>query len=846
MDKDNTYIAHVRENDHEIQELSDHLRETAELCSKFSAPFGFATTGFFLGMIHDIGKSIQRFKNYILAIFGLLPEALSDYAASFELKGKIDHGGAGAYYAYTNKKLGIMARAVLGLLVRSHHGGLRNGLNSTGKNDLAKAMARIKESEEVWEAFNKSKDILNCFDDQVFTEIKTEFQDFSYRLQQTLSDKQITVFMEGLMIKMLYSCLIDADRTSTVRFEEQGQSAFRQDGNYVSWERLIQVFETHLSTFDEQSLLNKNRQLISHRCFQQAKLPRDVYRLTVPTGGGKTLSSLRFALHHARWHSDNNEETSVKRIFYILPLTTIIDQNADVVRSIFHAPDLAGRVVLEHHSNLLKETFSDENDIDGEIGYRHNDLLSENWDAPIIFITLARFLECFFDTGTRDVRRMHQLADSILIFDEIQNMDIHFFGIFNSIIRFLKEFCNCTIILCTATQPLFDSSGLGKHALPFGSQEDLLEELAYLDREFKRVEIIDITWNAKGSWKMTEEELVSFVQTLLKTENSVLIVTNTKKQAANLYRRLKKMENNSYHLSTNMCPCHRKKQLENIIEALDRIHNGSPEKLICVSTNLIEAGCDLDFDTGIRYKAGMDSVIQTAGRINRNARQAVLGKLYIVELADENLGSSLKTIEFGKKAATRVLDDFRSHPEFFSNDLQSRKTISLYYQYYYELTWQQNEDLILYPRKKDGGGERTIYGMVSDNQSAQEEYGKHCQRIHKTIPPIPVPQAFKDAAMEFQAIDDSGQQGVLVQYEEGEALINQLCGNTDLATVKAALKEGQKYSVNLSSSMFEKLQYQNAIHETQKGSGIVYLLKDFYDMEIGVVMERGVMEYCSH
>jgi CRISPR-associated endonuclease/helicase Cas3 len=244
----------------------------------------------------------------------------------------------------------------------------------------------------------------------------------------------------GLLVRLLFSCLIDADRIDTADFQRPPAAQQRKRGEYPGWEVLRNRLEKHLDSIELRHPIDQLRRIISDHCRDGSNGAKGIYTLTVPTGGGKTLGSLRFALHHAQRHK-------MDRIVYVVPFTTIIDQNADVVRKILVDTDDGNQshstVVLEHHSDLTPE----------QQGWREK-ILTENWDAPVVYTTAVQFLETLFGAGTRSARRMHQLANSILIFDEIQTLPLKCVHLFNNAVNFLAQQCGSTIVLCTATQPL--------------------------------------------------------------------------------------------------------------------------------------------------------------------------------------------------------------------------------------------------------------------------------------------------------------------------------------------------------------------------------------------------------
>jgi len=529
--------------------------------------------------------------------------------------------------------------------------------------------------------------------------------------------------------------------------------------------------------------------------------------LTAPTGGGKTLASLRFALHHARAHT--NDQERIERIFYIVPYITIIDQNADKVREIMEKEDERGRVVLEHHSNFMPPE---------DARLRHS-LLAEDWDAPIVFTTQVQFLEALFASGTRDARRMHQLANSIIIFDEVQTVPITITHMFTTALRFLTHDCGATVVLCTATQPPFDNTGNPYRELNIPKENHIIQNEPQLFQRLKRIEVHD----ERKPGGLSNSEIVDLAERVLHRNDSVLIVVNTRASAQVLYQEIKgrNLDASAYHLSTNMCPAHRIEVLENKIKPKLK----AKEPVICVSTQLIEAGVDIDFGAVIRFLAGMDSIVQSAGRCNRHGKREVLGDVWVVNPREENL-AQLKDIRVGREYAQRVLDDFRDNPESFGNDRIGLRAITAYYNFYY----QSKNDLMNYPIDANSlvGRSDNLFNLLSTNELSTKAHRAICN----AAPDILLRQSFRTANREFRVIDSSTR-GVIVPYEDGEKVITELCAAYGLEKQGKLLNQAQRYSVNLFDHQFRKLLEAGAIHDVQDDAGIYYLDKQYYSNEFG-------------
>jgi CRISPR-associated endonuclease/helicase Cas3 len=387
---------------------------------------------------------------------------------------------------------------------------------------------------------------------------------------------------------MIYSCLVDADFLNTESFMDTQKSAWRK--GYPSLEtignRLFNALD-ELNIKAIQSPINKQRASILQNCMNAAGWEPGLFSLTVPTGGGKTLSSLAFAIKHALKYN-------LKRIIYVIPYTSIIEQNAAVFRQI-----LGDEVVLEHHSNFESK----------EEDHRSR-LASENWDAPLIVTTNVQFFESLFSCRSSRCRRIHSMANSVVILDEAQMLPAPLLKPSIEALRELSLNYGTTIVLCTATQPALSSTDSFKNGLD-GVREIIPDPIGLYEK-FKRVKTIRLS-------KVSDDEVAEKI----KTFNQVLCIVNTRKHARLLYEKIQK-EEGTFHLSALMCPAHRTAVLKNIREVLS---SGTCCRV--VSTSLVEAGVDIDFPVVMRAAAGIDSIAQAAGRCNREGKLSQDGELYI-------------------------------------------------------------------------------------------------------------------------------------------------------------------------------------------------------------------------
>jgi len=814
------FIAHYREVDKAIQSLEAHLWGVSNLSGLLARKIGQEDCGAIIGILHDIGKYSREFQDYLKSSVGLLnQDEDEEFVDAAGMKGKVDHSTAGAQLVWkelsNHGQLGQIVGQILALCIASHHSGLIDCLTSDtkglGEDNFIKRINKTAERTHLDEVLEKADpSILDCFRtlaarSETLRAIQGAIQKIMAKSPVQKLSPIVVHQQVGLLVRFLFSCLIDADRIDTADFQRPLVAHQRTRGQYTKWSVLIDRLEKHLQTFEQRHPIDHLRRDISAHCRDGASRAKGIFTLTVPTGGGKTLASLRFALHHAKRHQ-------MDRVIYVIPFTTIIDQNADVARGILEPDDKtesSGIIVLEHHSDLTPE----------EQGWREK-VLTENWDAPVIYTTSVQFLETLFGAGTRSARRMHQLANTVLIFDEIQTLPIKCVHLFNNAINFLVEQCGSTVVLCTATQPLLDHVDRHKGAVHIPQANELMPDVKGLFDELKRVEII----NSRKPGGRTNEEIAALAIAEARRVNSCLVVVNTKEAARTLYRLCKDHESMLvYHLSTNMCPAHRKYVLAQVREQLMR-----SERVLCISTQLIEAGVDIDFGSVIRFMAGLDSIAQAAGRCNRNGGREA-GNVHIVNPQDEKLGM-LSEIRIGRDMAERVLTDYQEDPAKFSDNPIGPAAMKWYYMNYFFA--RQNE--MDYPLASvELGHDDTLLNLLSDNSVATAEHRRRAGRS----PGLFLRQSFMAAGKAFKAID-APTRGVIVPHgRPGRALIAELCSGSGVENRYDLLRKAQQYTVNVFPYVLQQLQNDGAVYEIQKGIQILYLDPRYYSGDFGLVTE---------
>lgn len=801
-----SFLAHYRQLDQVEQDLWTHLTETAKLSSIFASKIGLADHGEFIGLLHDIGKATEEFDRYIRENIGLAdPDEDKPDDESISASGtKIDHSSAGAQLAYDilpkNSPAHHMLAEATALIIASHHSGLIDCLTPDGHHCLGDRLAKDIEKTrktKAWGSLHPSikQRILQLAE----ADLTKAFQSAitaSFNKKDHAREHQ---FFVSLTIRFLFSALIDADRLNTADFENPNNELIRNYGLYPEWNDLIHILENHLSNFSQDSKVNVLRHKVSNQCKEAAKGKQGIYRLTVPTGGGKTLASLRFAMHHALRHK-------MDRIIFVVPYTSIIDQNAEAIRDIFYEFETASDkrpIVLEHHSNLVPEKDT-----------IHNRLLSENWDAPIVLTTMVQFLEALFGSGTTSSRRMHQLANAVVIFDEIQTLPIRTVHLFNLALRFLTKSCNTSALLCTATQPLLDQVNPEERRLTIHAENEIVPNTKEMFRILRRVRVKDFT--KVGGW--SNEEIANLINEEAASHKTVLAVVNTKQVAADIYRELlDKQIKNVYHLSTNMCAAHRLDVLKKVQECLKE-----QKQVICISTQLIEAGVDIDFNVVIRSLAGLDSLTQAAGRCNRNGRLKHLGRVILVNPNAEKI-DKLRDIKIGQSMAERIITEFHKNPDAFDRDLLGPKSLKKYFKYY--LSNRSNEmsyPVVGLPQHV------TLYELLSSNDKAVAAFQR---KNSGKSPEFVLRQSFMSAYKSFEVIQNAGQ-GILVPYKDGKKIIKNLCGDISTGKTFELLRKGQLYSINIHQHELRRY-FKGVIHETREGSGVLYLDESHYSHTAG-------------
>ncbi len=809
------FIAHVRQADKSEQSVAEHLTETAAIARELAAKLDLSAAGELLGLMHDFGKYSKKFQKRIYENNGLEFYDYDEDVGTDDdggLGNKPDHSTAGAQWVYGRLKkfgaqngIGELVGQILGLCIASHHGaGLIDCLNSEGEAVWRTRFSKDDALTHLIECEQNADEAVKRQAEGLANEdlVKLLLKPLAAILKQPDSNEKIKEFHLGCLTRFLFSCLIDADRINSADFEREAQKDLRRLTQKPNWQEAIDKLENHLAGFEIRYPIDQIRREISDACLKRAADPQGIYTLTVPTGGGKTLASLRYALHHAQKHS-------LDRIIYIIPYTSIIDQNAEAVRKI-----LGEDWVLEHHSNL-----------DPEKQNWQDKLLAENWDKPIVFTTMVQFLDAWFGGGTRGVRHIHPQTGSVLIFDEIQTLPVKCVHLFCNTLNWLTQFGKSSAVLCTATQPLLDKLPKSKFGeLKLAENAEIMGKNDQLNKLFDDLSRVEIHYQPKaGGWSL--DEAGEFLLTQFQTASSCLFIVNTKKWARDLYQYCQQQNvppGALFHLSTNQCSAHRKAIFDKI---KGRLENKQP--VICISTQLIEAGVDISMTCVIRALGGLDSIAQAAGRCNRHGEKDGKGQVYVLNLQEPSLAQVLPDIDQGQIHAERVLR------EFAGRDILQPDAMQQYFQYYF----YNRSGEMSYAVKGSTSG--SLLDWLSDNSS-----NVYAAKNNQRTKPFPLlMQSFKSAGQAFQAID-APTRAVIVPYGEGRELIASLCGEWNSKVMYRTLAKAQRYSVNVFPNVWQKLEQEQAIYEVQADSGIYYLKDGHYTDEYGLAVdETGAMTF---
>lgn len=778
------FIAH--KNSEDTQSVYKHCKNTAEIAARFSSDFGAENIGMLQGLLHDCGKLTDRFCNYISG-------------NSRDKRGDIDHSYAGAKYICeladeTDKKSFFGVSRFIARTIISHHG-LHDWIDDNcsdyfekrvGKND---DYTQIKQNTD--EIFGREKLLLLLEKaEQEYSALRKKIHDFSG--SRTEKNEEFAFYL-GMLERMSQSVIIDADRIDTAVFMSDEPA----DGNVdldKLWKDMHENISRKLQSFsDRTDTISLRRRDISDRCASFAENNVGVCRMIVPTGGGKTLSSLRFAVEYCRRHD-------MKKIIYAAPFMSILEQNSEVIREIAGDDNF-----IEHHSNA----FADISDRENSEECMEYELHAERWDSPVIATTMVQLLNTLFSAKTTCVRRMHRLSRSVIIIDEVQSIPLKCVNLFNLAVNFLTKVCGAAVVLCSATQPVME---ITKYPLVIDENSSMTGDFSEDFDIFHRSDIVsDVT-----PYGFDYDEAADFCRGKFEEAGNLLVIVNTKAAALNLYKKFNEICSENIpvvHLSTNMCPQHRK---DKISEVRDLLEKKMP--IICVTTQLIEAGVDISFRCVVRSLAGLDSAVQAAGRCNRHGECDETCRVHIIKIKDENLGS-LREI----KDAQNIMQNMLKAEKY--SDWQCDEAVSDYFSQLYSA-----EKSLLSYIVTDCGQSTTLLNLLALNKERYSVSPKTTSKFSA--------QAFRTAGALFNVIDNCANDVIVPYNDEAERLIEEL--KRAEKKVSLLLRRAQKFTVSVYRGTEKKLHENNAVY--QLANGILALEKRFYNNESGVSIEGSEQE----
>lgn len=713
-------IAHLykKDNDWIIQSNRAHCEGVAELAEKFAAEFGMGSWGRVMGLLHDRGKESNGFQKYIVSSSGMKPEVRSrDSKRHSYIGALIVHE-----YAF-DEHLCWLSNAIAG-----HHRGLYN---------LSHLCKELKEK-TIPQEVDCSKPTIG---------LDVPFQDL------------LTSTESSHIGRMLFSCLVDADRLDTEKFMNPEESKIREGfAGLSTLQSRLDKYRYELSQRPD-TLLNQLRQEIQSYCDDAALQPPGFFELTVPTGGGKTLASIVWAIRHAL---HNNK----KRIIIAIPFTSIIVQTAETLRNIFGREN-----VVEHHSAV--------NESDDKEADHKNSLATENWDAPIIVTTNVQLFESMFSNRPSACRKLHAICNSVVILDETQCLPLESLQPIVNAMKAYRKLFGTSFLFCTASQPVLHGVHEGRRdALFQGIEEDsitsIIPDVMHLSSRMARVKL-DFDLGIK-----TYEQVAAEVG----KHPIVLCVVNTKKAALSIFQALSFGDDHTYHLSRNMCQAH---LLDTITKIKERLRAG--QKTQVISTQLIEAGVDIDFPVVYRQLAGLDSILQAAGRCNREGK-ADQGITHVFQLNDQQRINPLGNPKY-------VMMDLIS--EVLESDWFAPETIQLYFTKLYKWINSFDTDEIEYEAKS---GTECNYEVIGEK---------------------------------FKLIKEK-EVTVIVNYGDAELLISQL---KEGKLTRELFRKLGRYSVGIPSTLFQKFLKSKVIAEIH--TGIFFIAdKNYYDLYTGLKLDNKV------
>lgn len=740
-------IAHVKQNcngEWDIQTIENHAEGVACLAKKLADEFGSGDWASIAGLVHDLGKYRPAFQKHIKVGSGFDSNAHIDS----EARPATRHASTGAVYLYKNFEQPF--GKLLAYIVAGHHAGLpdADATNSGLKEQLVNDDELLREIDP--KNIPKLENIPDCL---------------PVNMEHTEENLH-------LWVRMIFSCLVDADWLDTELFMDNQKSETRTTGTTIQ-QKHLDCFNQYMKQFTEEAKSDnvyKTRQIILEQAKEGGRQESGIYTMTVPTGGGKTLSSLAFSLNHCI-------EQNKRRVIYAIPFTSIIEQTAHNYRDVFKQLD--EEVVLEHHCN-----------IDSAIQTKQSQLATENWDMPLVVTTTVQLFESLFASKPSSCRKLHNIVNSVVVIDEIQSLPPQQLNPIIHAINELSKNYGVTFLMMTATPTGWQArhNPLGKKEL---NELEIKDELIVNPQQhydsLKRVEYHRL------NIAITDNDSKELIQHIAQ-HSSALIIVNTIKQAKQLFQAISngnEHDEGLFHLSTHMCPLHRRHTISQIKE---RLRENQPTKV--VSTQLVEAGVDLDFPVVYRAIAGLDSIIQAAGRCNREG-ELDKGDVYIFDAPTPE-----GAITFGRQAMSSIYAQHNAKDVFNNVDI----VLNYFCQYFAEFSSHDQSS--------------TLTKLTTD---------KGCNIQFRTV------------AKDFKMIEETDKQVIFVDYATTDQerlqiknFLSMLDNSNEIE--KWLLRKLQPYGVSLYQWQITELEKENQIRKSDCGYWVI-AGGGVYDDKLGFLIE---------
>lgn len=799
------YLSALAHRDNEkSQSLINHLLNVARESSVIGAKINLRHSCYLVGLLHDVGKADKVFQRYILG----------------ETSKKVIHSSAGAKYLYQNlinfktdlnQSSYKLSLELLCGVIESHHGLFDVIFAKTDEDNRSSVESRIYDklnydSDKIYD-FTEIEAFVDCLlpliDNRYvnlehliklslgeINEINIKIMELS-RTYNGLGEKENRCdqtkvhYYYHALFRLMLSILKEVDVTDSILWVNEENGTINCTMNWIPLVNNIENLYTEMNSKESSQLpINRIRTQLANKALENIDVQSGVYTLSLPTGAGKTKLVSRYVFHHA-------DLLKKDRFVYVTAFLSVLEQNAKEIRKIINNDE----IILEHHSNVIDDDLIQVDDREDDEVIKNS--VIDSWKSPIILTTMVQFFDTLFKGKSSNLRRFSSLINCVVVIDEIQSLPSKVISMYNLMANFMSNFMGCTIIHCSATQPTLGYGNL-KYPLNYSDRRELVEmkkeELSVFDRySFEVTATIDI------------EQLISFIKIDITNYCSVLCVVNIKKTVKRIYDELTQLDDvKVYYLTTNMCAAHRLDVIQEVKTMLLR-----KEKVICVSTQLVEAGVDMDFNVVYRSMAGIDSLIQSAGRCNREG-MLKRGKFVAVNLIDELNGglTNLPEIKEKQESAKIALMEF-----------EEGKLITDYVENYYKHFFTNNLDLDYRIKHKNS----TLLRYLSRNTDFGKQIGNYV-----------FTQQFSEAAKIFQLIENNNE-SIVVPYKESKKLIKELeeaIVQFKFDEIRLIIKKLQRYTINVYPNQIK----QHHLIELMDGS-IKVLLPEAYDENIGVKVD---------